>query len=927
MVELYDLRIEHLPQPNAVDNTNPRFSWKIRSDSKGIIQKSRHIEAFCGEKLIWDSGNVCDRESRFVCYEGQQLLSRQKVHWRVQVTCEDEKGEQFTSPWAESDFQMGLLKENDWSGKWITVAKDAPGRRKAAYLRRKICVKDGLLEARLYQTAHGVYESSINGSMTDHDLFKPGLTSYYYRIQYQSYDVTPLLHEGENIWSVIIADGWWRGSTGGSVINNFGRTLDYLGQLELFYEDGRHVIIGSDEQFEISDGPLLASDMLMGDIYDARVQTDQWHPATFSTREDVTSGFDAKKVATRSVPVRRMEQFEARPFRDASGSLVLDFGQNIAGNVRMVLRHTKPGQKVRLIHGETLDHNGIFTVDNVSHCSLPVDAFQEVIYYCKGAEEEIYQPAFSIFGFRYVLMEGYEEKIQKGDFIASAIYSDMGVTADFDCSNLLINQLVHNSIWSMKGNFMDVPTDCPTRERNAWTGDAQVFVRTACTFADSHSFYEKWLQDQTFEQYASGKVGITFPSTSSVHNPKELSKEMLRENPLYALAGPTGNGNIGEDAVGWGDSAVWLPYSVYLYSGDKQILLNQFETARKWLEFELNCAKDENPLYKNRQYYKDGVGQYVLDTRFQYGEWLEAIGVKEKVERYYTELNQNLVPIKIGKPEPSSEESKKAVQQYLLMMAKKGNAETATAYMARSADVVAKMAEILGKSEDAKKYNALANKISEIYAKYLIGEDGCIENGHQAPYVRALTMELCGDKEEMVFAQLLKEVKDNDYALNTGFLSTPFLLPVLADRGQTEVAYRILENEELPGWLYPVKKGMTTIPESWSAADILTDSQNHYSYGAVCEFLFQYVAGIRIDSAYPGWEHFVLKPVPGGSLKHAQATQNTPYGKISTAWQQKEKQFYFTCTIPANTTADLILPDGTSRELGSGEYEFCCNMD
>lgn len=263
------------------------------------------------------------------------------------------------------------------------------------------------------------------------------------------------------------------------------------------------------------------------------------------------------------------------------------------------------------------------------------------------------------------------------------------------------------------------------------------------------------------------------------------------------------------------------------------------------------------------------------------------------------------------------------VSYFIDMKSKTGEPVVATAYMARTAGNVAEMAAILGKTEEAGHYAALAEKIRQVYAEYLIAEDGTIQPGHQAPYVRALAMDLCGSKKAQVLHQLLTEVENNGFALNTGFLSTPFLLPVLADNGHADAAYRILENEELPGWLYPVKKGMTTIPESWGGVDLLEDSLNHYSYGAVCEFLFQYTAGIRPN--IPGWKHFILQPIPGGTLTHAEATQATPYGEIRSAWKIEDGIFHYECKIPANTTAEVALPNGERHQLGSGKH--CYSID
>lgn len=968
MFKIYDLKTEYSAQPHAVDTACPRFSWKLDSDCRNVRQKSYHITAFSGNEQIWDSGIVESDESRFVRYEGAALQSRQKVHWQVNVTCQylDDEKEIYQEARIQSGigtFQMGLLKESDWKAKWITAdcyAADKESitldsdcqseRRPACYLRKSFIVRPGLKEARIYQTAHGLYESFINGQITDEDKFKPGLTSYYYRIQYQTYDITTSLREGSNAWAVVLADGWWRGTTGGSVKNNFGYTLDYLGQIELTYEDGSIEIIASDETFRAATGGLIASDMLMGDLFDARKEPDEWKTAAFDdcnwhpvlltekvVQDKLTGGLLAKKIAARSVPVREMEQFGGKEFRDTSGARVLDFGQNVAGYVKVILRNTKAGQRIIFTHGETLDWDGNFTIANVDKTGLPVEAFQQVTYICKGAEEECYQPSFSIFGFRYLLVEGYDGTIREGDFTAKAVYSAMEETADFTCSNELINQLVKNSRWSQKGNFMDVPVDCPTRERNAWTGDAQIYVRTACTFMNAYSFFEKWLQDQTLEQYASGKVGITFPSTSSVHNPAEVDN-MKKINPVYEIAGPMGNGNPGEDSTGWGDSAVWLPYSVYLYYGDRQILENQYETARKWLEFELTCAKEANPLYAELpqyQNFRDGEcdADYIFDTRFHYGEWNEAFGIKEKVEQFYAERadkkadesgSKAALPHKT-KEELLAEKQKTAmmVNYFIAMKSQKGDAVVATAYMARSAENVAEMAEVLGKAEEAAHYAKISQRIREVYDKYLISPEGVIEEGHQAPYVRALAMNLCSpEKELLVVKQLLEEVKKSGYTLNTGFLSTPFLLPVLCDHGYVEEAYKILENEELPGWLYPIKKGMTTIPESWGGADLLEDSLNHYSYGAVCEFLFQYTAGIRPCMDAAGYKHFILEPVPGGTLTNAYAEIETGFGKIISSWETEEGNMTYHCVVPANTTAEVHLPDGRVHTIGSGSYTF-----
>ena len=711
MLRIYDLRSEYLTDPVGIDAPFPRLSWKLESDQRGVMQTSYRIRAVSEGTAVWDSGKVISTESQYIAYGGERLKSRERISWTVEVTAVDETGGEMASESEKASFEMGLLTAEDWKALWIdaddSMRTDAEAdipyivRKPAVYLKKNFTVRQGLKYARIYQTAHGLYDFSLNGLEGTKDRFNPGLTSYYYRIQYQTYDVTKLLKEGDNIWTVELADGWWRGVTGGTVVNNFGRQLAFLGQLELFYEDGTSETITSDQSFSWSTGPLLACDMQMGDIYDARRKDErQWKPVNL-TKEHT----DVRLIGKSSVSVREKEVFQGKDFRDAGGSLVIDFGQNIAGYVHMKLHDTKAGQAIRLIHGEGLK-DGAFSLDNISNLSYKAPAYQEVIYTCRGGEES-YCPKFSVFGFRYVKVEGYDGEIRPGDFTASALYSDMRDTGTFSCSSEQINQLVRNSLWSQKGNFLDVPVDCPTRERNAWTGDAQIYAPTAACFMDTYSFYEKWLKDQTIEQYASGKVGITFPSTSSVHDPNELKKEQEKD-PLAALAGPGGNGSIGEDAVGWGDSAVWIPYMIYRAYGDRRILENQYETARRWLEYELDCSRKKNPLYENLPQYQtigaDGRpdAEFIYDTNFQYGEWNEPI---DKTPKEMMEF---------GKLAGEAKKSGKSFREVLLLdMAKKGKPEPATAYVYRSARAVAHMADILGKEEEASHYQKIAERIHD----------------------------------------------------------------------------------------------------------------------------------------------------------------------------------------------------------------------
>lgn len=528
----------------------------MSGNSRNAIQKTYQILAYSDDtqkNLVWDSGIVASDQSHSVCWEGPSLKSRQRIFWKVKLSVEylEEQSNTTISDTLESNlvfFEMGLLDTTDWIAHWILPEKtvDIDASKPAPYLRKEFYVKDTVVRARLYQSSHGLYEFWINGHIGTIDKFKPGFTAYQKRVQYQTYDVTSLLSLGKNCWSVALGDGWWRGTIGGQSNNTFGYELSYIGQLELEYKDGSKEVIITDTDFVASTGGLLSSDMMFGDCYDATKEplmwkecgfdSSNWHHATIAQDDALIK---QKLVPSRSVPVREMERFYPLILHTPDGSTVLDFGQNIAGYVSMKLHNCVAGQKVTLIHGEALDESGNFTQKNYAQTEIANSrTTQRIEYIMNGKSEEKYCPMFSIFGFRYVLLKGYNEPIAPEDFQAIAVYSCMEETGTFTCSNRLINQLVHNSIWSQKGNFMDVPTDCPTRERNPYTGDAQVYVGTAINFMDVYSFFEKWMLDYIEEQYPTGKIPNTVPSISAVnHNDAEQHR---RDQPGIRDHSPSG---------------------------------------------------------------------------------------------------------------------------------------------------------------------------------------------------------------------------------------------------------------------------------------------------------------------------------------------------------------------------------------------------
>jgi len=535
MLKIYDLTVEYRKNPLGIDELHPRFAWKLISGQKGVLQESYQIRVWSDasmQELIYDTGRVASRQSYAIRYNGKKLTSMESAWWAVTITARDESGSEETAASSLQRFEMGLLKETDWKAEWIEPEEEVEidGRMPAPYLRKEFTVRPQLKSARIFQSAHGLYEFWINGQAATDEKFKPGLTSYYKRLQYQTYDITSLLREGNNCLAVVLGDGWWRGNTGGAYRNNFGYKLAYLGQIVLTYEDGTREYIVSDESFHTSTGAIRTNDMKEGELFDAGMEPDGWKKPGFDDSgwsavhlERDEYAIKSNLVSSRSVPAREMETFRPKVVHTPNGETVLDFGQNIAGYVRMTLKNLKKGQKIEILHGETFDEEGNFTQKNII-LENPEAMIQKVTYIAKGEKEETYQPAFAIFGFQLAKITGLDE-VNPEDFTAVAVYSDMGDTGDFRCSNELINQLVSNSRWSQKGNFMDVPTDCPQRERSPWSGDSQVYAKTAAGFMNVYPFFEKWMLDLQHEQFASGKVPNTMPRTAAVHNPLELERK------------------------------------------------------------------------------------------------------------------------------------------------------------------------------------------------------------------------------------------------------------------------------------------------------------------------------------------------------------------------------------------------------------------
>ena len=893
-LEVAELRTESQRDPVGLGVPQPRLSWQIRSDGRSIRQRAYEIRVARRERallvnhqLLWTSGKVRSEQSTQLPYRGPPLESRQRYYWQVRVW--DASGR--ASDWSSAAYwETGLLTGKDWTADWIEPRHAENSERSAAasMLRKEFRLEGSVARARVYITSHGLYELYLNGQRVGDRLLTPGWTSYGKRLQYQTYDVTALLMPGANAVGAILGDGWYRGTIGiKGHRNHYGADTALLAQIEITYEDGRSITVPSEASWKTAAGPILSSDIYSGEVYDARLERRGWSSAGF----DDQSWFPVARVPTSKAnliaqvgpPVRRIDEVVPRRiFKTPAGSIVADMGQNMTGWVR--LRVAGPaGTTVTLHHAEVLDGDGNFYTDNLR------SAEQEIKYTLNGKGEEVYEPHFTYQGFRYVAVDGYPGEVTPSSLTGIVVHADVARTGDFETSSELINQLQNNIVWSQKGNFLDVPTDCPQRdERLGWTGDAQVFSPTAVFNMDLEAFYTKWLGDLAADQDSAGAVSNVVPDVLTA-----------------ALSGLGTSGLRSGGAAGWGDAATIVPWNLYLAYADTRILQSQYQSMKRWVQFEQRHTDDEG----------------IWSGDFEFGDWLD----------FFSN----------SKDPPFGSTS---------------SALIATAYYSHSVDILQRTARVLGKRADAQRYARLLEHTHQAFNRQFVSGDGRVGEGTQTAYVLALDFDLLPQAlRPLAAAKLAADVRARGH-LTTGFLGTPHLLQVLSRFGYLDETYLLINRTEYPSWLYPVTHGATTIWERWdgikpdgSFQDKSMNSFNHYAYGAVGEWMYQVIGGIEIDAESPGYKHVLIHPHVGGGLTHAMESHAGPYGTVRSAWHLDGGRLSLHVGVPPNSTATVRMPNarltdvteggvplsravGISRsrqagrnvvtDLGSGQYEF-----
>ena len=866
------LRIEHGPRPLGIGISTPRLSWWLPSgsESQSAYEIAATIDGLSRTSEIQES----DR-SILAPWPFDALASRTVVGWQVRV-----RTESGWSDWsAEDEFEAGLLSLSDWSARFIgspeTLESLPPvGHRPATYFQRTFSVRETPRRARIYATAQGIYELHLDGQRIGDLELTPGFTAYHTHLEYQTYDITDLLGVGDHTLTATVSDGWWRGATGaGRDDCCYGKQTALLAQLEMDTSDGR-LVLGTDASWKVSiEGPIVAADLMDGEIVDQRIPFPPpagWSPA------QVIDDADPRLTTSPAPPTRTISREPVRSVtRLGDSRYVVDVGRNISGRLRLSGDVLGPsGNHVGLRHGESLDASGdvdTTPLNSIDATTMEPISFTQPDEVISSGNAEPFEPHHTTHGFQYVGVDGVSS-LEADDVEAVRVHTDMERTGWFTCSDDRINRLHDAAVLSFEGNACEIPTDCPTRERSGWTGDWQLFIPSAAFLYDVAGFSTRWLRDLAADQRPDGRVANFAP------------------DPLHRADRDNSISDYLTGSAGWGDAAIYVPYQIWQSYGDVDILRQQWPSMTAWIEFALRRAREQR--HPSRIAIRPEPApheEFLWDVGFHWGEWCEP--------------DADPMPILSGQASA---------------------ADVATAYLYRSLATMATIGRLIGEDEAAATYDALAGNVRHAWQTEFCLPDGEVVPATQANLTRALAFDLVdAAHRSRVAADLVKLIRDAGTTIGTGFLATPFLLPVLVDQGYADVAYELLLQSRPPSWLYMIDSGASTIWENWEGLDRQgLGSLNHYSKGAVIQFLHEYVVGLRPVDGFPAYSKFEIKPVPGNDLDFAEARLHSPYGPIRCAWRREREMFTLDVTVPPGTEAEATLPSGRRAHLAPGEHRL-----
>ena len=742
---------------------------------------------------------------------------------------------------------------------WIKSPENIEG--SALAFKKDFTVGKDIAKAVLHVSCLGIYRARINGKKVGCQVLTPGLTSYGARVQYQSYDVTDMLSDSNTI-EVAVGPGWAVGYYGLKVARNLcGDAVEAVAELELTHTDGSVSYINTDESWEVYTTEVTHSDIYHGETIDMTTQPRRLGNAVPAKAFPLVPQIGADIIENE---ILSPEELIVTP----KGERVIDFGQNMTGYVSLRIKGD-PGDRVVMSFGEVLDKDGNFYNANYRSATDPV------IFVLSG-EEDSFKPTFSFQGFRYVRLDEYpSDKVDLSGFRAIVVHSEMERIGRFACGNERINQLYHNIIWGQKGNYLDIPTDCPQRdERLGWTGDAQVFCRTAATNFDVRKFFKKWLGDMRAEQGADGSISGVVPGRFS-------------------------NGYRTRISAGWGDAATIIPWTLYEIYDDKSFLSENFEMMKRWVGY-IRSTGDE---------------EYLWLTGSHYGDWL-AMDAGE--DSYVGATSNDLVATAFY-----------AYSTELVVKAGDVLSEDVTEYRELYSNIVKRFREYFMENGMPKEEFPLT-EVKPPERKSVI--DTVRRGVTQTAITLILRFNLCLPEErEALVNKLCELIDDFDGRMATGFLGAPYVLHALSDCGRHDVAYSLFFQNNNPSWLYSVDHGATTIWEHWNgikedgsfwSTDM--NSFNHYAYGSVAEWMYGTICGVKQTEV--GYKRIRLAPVPDKRLGFAKCALETVSGRIESHWYYRSDRIAFEFTVPEGVTADIVLPNGYTETVSGGSYTYAVKL-
>ncbi|HEY5562261.1 MAG TPA: family 78 glycoside hydrolase catalytic domain [Clostridiaceae bacterium] len=849
-LKIIDLKCNYLINPLGVETPSPIFSWRLLSDERAKLQSASRIVVASKIELLniekadlWDSGKVSSDNSIDISYGGKLLKSRKCYYYKVKVW--DEKG--LESEWSDlSNFEMGLIGDTDWKAKWISrpnkgidISSNVP----APLFRKTLNINKKIQSARAYISGLGYYELYINGSKIGDEVLTPGFTRYDKTVLYNVFNITDEFVNGENVIGIILGNGWYNSFTKDAWDYKQATWRSHpkvIMQTYITFEDGEEIVINTDSSWKTSSGPIIFDGLRNGEFYDARLEKTSWDTIKYDdsnwTNAIICRTPGGKLKSSQMTAIKINGTIKPIGMKEVKPNVwVYDLGQNISGWAQIQLSGPS-AMEVILRYSEKIYEDGSIDRSNIDSLVFSGE-FQTDKYILKGEENETWEPRFTYHGFRYVEVSGFNGELTLNNLCGRVVHTAFESMGNFECSNELINSIQRCARWSTLTNYHGIPTDCPHREKNGWTGDASLSAEQVLLNFDPMTSYTKWMMDFRDCQRESGQLPGVVPTGGWGFN--------------------WGNGPA------WDSAAILIPWYMYVYGGDTNILREMYDSMKKYLEFMTSMADED-----------------IVD--FGLGDWCPPIG---------------------------------GADEY-----KCPSAVTDTAYYYVDSDILSKVAKLLAKESDAKEYKLLSENIRHAFReKFFDIKTGLITGNCQTSLACALYQGLINeDEKKVVLERLIGQIELQDGHIDCGILGTKYIMNALTELGRGDLAYEIATKRTFPGWGYWIEQGATTLWENWNGES----SQNHHMYSDISAWFYKGLAGINPDANVPGFKHIILKPNTVEGLNFVKSSHISMYGEINCSWKVEENRLILNLSIPVNCYATLYLPEKYSNNIVEGNKKI-----